>query len=276
MSFFAPQKGFACDGVESFEIVIADGSIITASSSENSDLWLALRGGSNNFGIVTSFTLTTFPQGLFWGGQVFYPDSTIDDQFSATYNFAIASGNGEDDNTTIINAYVYIGSEDTTIVANSYENTAAIENPPILKNFASITPVYSDTTRITNLTSLTVELGDTQTNGYRQLFAVTTILPNATLFAAAYNITQSLYEPFHSVDGFQSAFIFQSISKAVLRASAASSGNSLGLSADENLIWINFDIQWSDESADEGIIKATEAIISQIEALAKEWGLYSE
>jgi hypothetical protein len=39
---------------------------------ENADLFVALRGGGNNLGIVTRFDLRTFKQGPFWGGAIFY------------------------------------------------------------------------------------------------------------------------------------------------------------------------------------------------------------
>ena len=40
---------------------------MTASEHINSDLYWALRGGANNFGIVTSFLARVFPQGPVWG-----------------------------------------------------------------------------------------------------------------------------------------------------------------------------------------------------------------
>jgi FAD/FMN-containing dehydrogenase len=56
ISFFSPRYGFVCDNVENFEVVLASGQIVNANSKTNSDLWRALRGGSNNFGIVTKIT----------------------------------------------------------------------------------------------------------------------------------------------------------------------------------------------------------------------------
>lgn len=49
--------GYLLDNIISVEVVTADGKIVTASSSHNSDLFYAIKGaGSNNFGVVTSFT----------------------------------------------------------------------------------------------------------------------------------------------------------------------------------------------------------------------------
>ncbi|KAF3028316.1 hypothetical protein E8E12_000290, partial [Didymella heteroderae] len=68
ISFFANMRGWACDNVESFELVTASGLIITVTRKSYPDLYSALRGGGNNFGIVTKFQLHTFPVGKMWGG----------------------------------------------------------------------------------------------------------------------------------------------------------------------------------------------------------------
>lgn len=55
IGWLARSFGLACDNLLRAEVVTADGSIVTASPDENSDLFWALRGGSGSFGIVTSF-----------------------------------------------------------------------------------------------------------------------------------------------------------------------------------------------------------------------------
>ena len=61
--YLTRKHGWTCDTVRSMEVVTADGKVVRASATENPGLFWALRGGSGNFGIVTSFEYELFPVG---------------------------------------------------------------------------------------------------------------------------------------------------------------------------------------------------------------------
>ncbi|KAI9155464.1 mitomycin radical oxidase [Paramyrothecium foliicola] len=87
MSNFLSSRGFSSADVINFEIVLAGGKIINANATANSDLWWALKGGSNNFGIVTRFDMNTFPlrHGV-WSGTFSYNSSQAREVAEAFYN----------------------------------------------------------------------------------------------------------------------------------------------------------------------------------------------
>lgn len=55
--------GLTIDNLVSAEMVTADGNVINVNEKENADLFWAIRGGSGNFGIVTSFQFKLHPIG---------------------------------------------------------------------------------------------------------------------------------------------------------------------------------------------------------------------
>lgn len=64
--------GLTIDNLLEADVVLADGSFVTANSKENSDLFWAIRGGGGNFGIVTSFLFKLHPVNTIIGGPTFW------------------------------------------------------------------------------------------------------------------------------------------------------------------------------------------------------------
>jgi FAD/FMN-containing dehydrogenase len=76
-AWLSAKYGLTCDNLLSADVVTADGRLVTASETENEDLFWGIRGGSSNFGLVTSFEFRLHELGpMVYAGLVAYP---IDD-----------------------------------------------------------------------------------------------------------------------------------------------------------------------------------------------------
>ena len=67
------KHGLAIDNLIGADVVTADGRLLTVNAAENPDLYWGVRGGSGNFGIVTSLEYRLHPVGPVLGGAVFHP-----------------------------------------------------------------------------------------------------------------------------------------------------------------------------------------------------------
>ena len=74
LGYLMRRFGLVCDNLLSVDIVTAEGRLLTASETENEDLFWGVRGGGGNFGIVTSFEYELHPVGpMVLGGLILHP-----------------------------------------------------------------------------------------------------------------------------------------------------------------------------------------------------------
>lgn len=88
LSFLSTQYGWAANNLVSAEMVLPNGTIITASNTTNAAVFEAIKGGGSNFGIITTYVLRAYPIGQIWGGNlIFFGAQKTDGILSAVRNF---------------------------------------------------------------------------------------------------------------------------------------------------------------------------------------------
>lgn len=106
-TFFTGSRGFACDDIIAYEVVLADGRIVTADTNNtHQDLFLALKGGSGNFGIVTNFKMQCFVCEKIWGGLRILSKDSIGAALQALENFTPHVSEDVDSNLLLFIAYM--------------------------------------------------------------------------------------------------------------------------------------------------------------------------
>ncbi len=70
--YLTRKYGLTIDNLLEADVVLADGTFVTASKDQHADLFWALRGGGGNFGVVTSFLFQAHPVSTVYAGPIFW------------------------------------------------------------------------------------------------------------------------------------------------------------------------------------------------------------
>ncbi|KAK7043896.1 hypothetical protein VNI00_008062 [Paramarasmius palmivorus] len=104
ISFLSPARGWGADNYRELDVVLVNGTVVTANANNQyKDLFKALKGGGNRFGIITRYEVDAYHSGTqddkrWVGGFIQYPESSIEAVLKATARF---SRNVKDPNATI-------------------------------------------------------------------------------------------------------------------------------------------------------------------------------
>ncbi|KIM95616.1 hypothetical protein OIDMADRAFT_171036 [Oidiodendron maius Zn] len=260
ISYFGPRYGWACDNVLNYVVVLANGSIVNANENENPELLWALRGGSNNFGIVVRADLQTFTQGEIWGGVVFYDFSTVDEQVEA-----IAAFNRHDtydEFSSLVPSFGYFNG--SSFIVNSMEYTKPVVDPPAFQNLTSI-PSFESTMRLTNISDLVGETESLQMNGLRSASATVTIDSSVEALTATVGAWNASVSSVEDIPGILWALAMDPLPPAMYTRHAEA--NALGLTGREGkfFIIINLRVTWDNADDDARVYSEIKQLIATIE-----------
>ncbi|CAD6445787.1 c4d7b7e9-803e-4d51-ae8f-91bde273656d [Sclerotinia trifoliorum] len=273
ISYFSPKKGFTCDNVKNFEVVLANGRVVNANAKENSDLFLALKGGSNNLGVVTRIDFYAFKQGNIWGGNILYPITTADQQINALADFS--SNATYDENASLIMSFAFqlgVGA----VVVNNVVYTEPVVNPPVYQPFTSIQPQYLNTMGIRNLTDVTSETLATASRS-RTLFKTTTFSANKEMIITAFNAYNASLPSIESLSGITWSLSLAPLPTNIPAKSAPLGGNVLGVTPEDGpLIVVLLTATWADISDDTLVTDTAQAIFDKIDSFATTKGYLND
>jgi FAD/FMN-containing dehydrogenase len=272
ISHFANKYGWACDNVESYEVVTASGIIVTASATKYPDLYWALRGGGNNFGTVTKFNMRTFIQGPMWGGSVLYLESEWDKIFP-TY-VKIAENAAEDIKQAQLVSFGVLNG--TKVAGAQFEYSDPTPWPAIFSDWKAI-PSAQDTTAVANLSTLTRELGAGSAVGARQTYWVKTFKLDSDLMKANVDTFVELLSSITGAPGLLPVLSFQAITVPAMEQMQQNRGNALGLDASNGPVYIaNLALEWGDPADDERMYLFSNTLNERLQSDAVKRGLQND
>lgn len=271
ISFFSSIYGWACDNVASYDVVTASGTIVNASPTQFPDLYWALRGGGNNFGLVVNFNLKTvpLPKQAMWGGTRVYTEDQFPKVSKAFSN--LVANSPSDPNAGQWVAWLNNGGTKLAAVELYYAKPVANASP-IFDEYDAI-PSISDSTQIRTLAEYAQTNQASNPNGLREVYWGLTVKLDQRLADEAKDIFYQETAAIANVAGANPVIIYQGITLGQLAAMTKNGGNPLGIStADGPLYLIHIACWWNNASDDTRVYSALSKVLVRISDRAKALG----
>ncbi|KAF9225427.1 FAD-binding domain-containing protein [Gyrodon lividus] len=177
-SYLTNQYGLTIDTVEAYELVSPDGTVRNVTEKSDLELFFGLRGGFNNFGIVTRFTLRTFPQTQVWGGFISYTPDHVEEVNQATANFA---ANTTDPKAALMITYDYFASRKSLAPSALVFYNAPTPPPGVFDEFLAIPALVTNVTTLSFSALIKTSMANA-TYGSRAIFNTISGLNYSTSF----------------------------------------------------------------------------------------------
>ncbi len=266
ISYFSPQVGFTCDTVVNFEIVLASGDLVNANATCCQDLFRALKGGTNNFGLVTSISFSTIPYTGILGGSIANLITHRSEVFSAFAN--IAGSTDYDIHASVVMGLLYNSTFKGWLLSSTPIYTLPEQHPAVYNELFSV-PNISDTLHITHLSTFANESATPPLNW---LFYTGTYGVSSTFLDRMFDICNTTLYDFQIPHGVLWDLAFEPLPTAFVAYGAGK--NSLGTSpADGNSMVLLVSALWPDSASNPQVhAKATE-LMSNLDGAAQEMGL---
>ncbi|MES9602125.1 FAD-binding protein [Actinomadura sp. NPDC000929] len=146
VGWLSRRFGFAADHLLRAELVTADGRHLTADADHHPDLFWALRGGSGNFGVVTSLEFRLHPVSTVYAGVALFPAeraAEILTQFrddAATrpdaLSVSVALADHADHGRVVVLRAVYAGTAEDG--ARALRSLLKVAGPPLHDSFRTM------------------------------------------------------------------------------------------------------------------------------------------
>ncbi|KAI0118993.1 FAD-binding domain-containing protein [Daldinia grandis] len=226
-TWMTAKNGWACDNVLSYEIVLADGRIITANQNKNPDLFCVLKGGSNNFGIVTRFTMSTVPSDRIWGGIGASPQTAVPELIDVMWKFTEEQSKYPDSYMMAVLGYFpeFGANVASTALFQGNNDSSA----PEFKGWHDL-PKLVDTTKETTIHSLSFDI--TLPPNYHDVWFTLSFKNDKRIMHKAAEVHGIFVEELKSFvpnGNFLTQCIFQPIPTVVSEHSVAAGGNVMGI-----------------------------------------------
>ena len=287
ISHFSNRRGWACDNVVSYELVTASGIAINVSATSYTDLYWALRGGGNNYGVVTNFKLVVFAQGEMWGGQRIYTEDKFPVVLDAITHFAVTGSAVDPDAAQIVVCSLNLVSHSLYSISDTLQTFAnypgvgkvAFANLHYAKPMAnaSVFAAWNNITAIDDTTGLRtmggmadlLNQGAPVPGAYESWWGISLKLDRRLLDF----VVDTFFTQVATVADVEQIFVImaiQPITEGEMKAMQKNGGNALGLDPEHGPYFVlNFNPAWIKAEDQDKFFKVVSDVIDMVKTEAK-------
>ncbi|RYP11349.1 hypothetical protein DL765_007812 [Monosporascus sp. GIB2] len=266
MPYFPGLHGMAADSITNYEVVLADSRIINANANENSELFLSLKGGGLNFGIVTRFDIQTYPVIHAQYAVNVYDAADYHNIFEATKE---VQRRMESDNK--VDTFLAI-SPSTISIGMLYADTPA-KPPTVFEPFLQLESQVDTLIPLTNGTVLSLAealIEVMPTSNARRIATTTSTKVDSGLYERQHERFLQIVQDNQINAGL--SYNIQPVPSSMIREGNTRGGNSCGLSEIPQTWW-SFVVEWDDEADDVTAQQTSNSFREVLETTAEEQDL---
>ncbi|KAL8644073.1 MAG: hypothetical protein Q9226_007950 [Calogaya cf. arnoldii] len=274
ISYFSYKQGWASNNVLNFELVTGKGKVLQVNKKTYPDLFWALKGGSNNYGIVTRYDMKIFSQGQVFGGTIAYKPENTQDYLDAYQTWINPGGGVEDNDAAVMPNVNYSPLTKESVATWVGVHNTPVDNPRSFENFTKIPSTF----RAVGVTTFDKIVNQSKVYGGT--------VARASWFATAikfYNNTLNYqYKTFISTADSQLAglnvtlgFATEPVTTSMLRAARQNGGDPMDLDPQRGSFHVVLCYAfWGEESLDARMEQYLQTLIRNLEDGAKASGNY--
>jgi len=140
ISYYRSVSGWAADHVLNYELVTAQGKILQVNQNAHEDLFWALKGGSGNFGFVTTFEFAVYPLVEIYGGNFLTNAAGVEDLVRASAAYADPVRGGVSHPLSAVNPTVQLAldTRERSGFTSVFYNASTAFTPLAIKDFTNL------------------------------------------------------------------------------------------------------------------------------------------
>ena len=258
-------------------MVLANGTILVTTEEKHSDLFWALRGGGNNFGVVTSVTIDVFRDPPSWYALQRWDITIMESVFNRLYNLTVLMPK----NMWMLATTLAWNPRNKTMIIT--ERTLWSEMPDLPKALASGTvgepteesQVLEQVINQRDILDISMKMDRWNPAGFYNFFGSFTFKNDVETSLAVAQIFKEEVVSIKSAEGLQVYIVYNPLTVGTILAMSKRGGNALGLKAEDGpLIILNINLHWSNINDESRMRTFMRRMIERIQKAAESRGTH--